>query len=182
MLARVIARAAAMTAQPPQHGPWTAPRIRDAFFDYFRAKNHTFVPSSSTIPYEDPTLLFANAGMNQVCPPTMPVGPPFMRLSTNPSSSEPSIPTPTAPDFDAPSTPRNASELAANTTVRYPISHSPSAHSFKTLTTSARTRTTILSSKCSEIGHSGTISRSFLTSSASQSTVPHLALVTERGR
>ncbi|KAF7782485.1 hypothetical protein Agabi119p4_1861 [Agaricus bisporus var. burnettii] len=46
-------------------GPWTAPRIRDAFFDYFRARNHSFVPSSPTIPYEDPTLLFANAGMNQ---------------------------------------------------------------------------------------------------------------------
>ncbi|KXN90914.1 Alanine--tRNA ligase [Leucoagaricus sp. SymC.cos] len=46
-------------------GPWTSRKVRDAFFDYFRSKNHTFVPSSSTIPYEDPTLLFANAGMNQ---------------------------------------------------------------------------------------------------------------------
>lgn len=44
---------------------WTASRIRQEFFDYFRSKNHSFVPSSSTIPYEDPTLLFANAGMNQ---------------------------------------------------------------------------------------------------------------------
>ena len=45
---------------------WTASRVREEFFTYFRSKNHTFVPSSSTIPHEDPTLLFANAGMNQV--------------------------------------------------------------------------------------------------------------------
>ena len=44
----------------------TASRVREEFFTYFRSKNHTFVPSSSTIPHEDPTLLFANAGMNQV--------------------------------------------------------------------------------------------------------------------
>lgn len=50
----------------PYTGPWTSPKIRDAFFDYFRSRQHNFVPSSSTIPYDDPTLLFANAGMNQV--------------------------------------------------------------------------------------------------------------------
>lgn len=44
-------------------------QIRQAFFDYFQSNGHTYVPSSSTIPYEDPTLLFANAGMNQVCVP-----------------------------------------------------------------------------------------------------------------
>lgn len=36
--------------------------------DYFKERGHTFVPSSSVIPYEDPTLLFANAGMNQYKP------------------------------------------------------------------------------------------------------------------
>uniref|UniRef100_A0A0W0GDV4 Alanine--tRNA ligase n=1 Tax=Moniliophthora roreri TaxID=221103 RepID=A0A0W0GDV4_MONRR len=45
--------------------PWTASKVRDEFFNYFRSREHTFVPSSSTIPYDDPTLLFANAGMNQ---------------------------------------------------------------------------------------------------------------------
>ncbi|KAI0368603.1 hypothetical protein BV20DRAFT_968955 [Pilatotrama ljubarskyi] len=45
--------------------PWPASRVREEFFNYFKSKDHTFVPSSSTIPYEDPTLLFANAGMNQ---------------------------------------------------------------------------------------------------------------------
>lgn len=47
-------------------GPWTAPKVRKQFIDYFAERGHTFVPSSSTIPYDDPTLLFANAGMNQV--------------------------------------------------------------------------------------------------------------------
>lgn len=47
---------------------WTSTRVRTEFFNFFRSKDHSFVPSSSTIPYEDPTLLFANAGMNQVRP------------------------------------------------------------------------------------------------------------------
>ncbi|TIB29954.1 hypothetical protein E3P84_03525 [Wallemia ichthyophaga] len=45
---------------------WTAKHVRQTYIDYFKEKhNHSFVPSSSSIPYEDPTLLFANAGMNQ---------------------------------------------------------------------------------------------------------------------
>lgn len=44
---------------------WPAAKVRDTFLNFFREREHTFVPSSSTIPYEDPTLLFANAGMNQ---------------------------------------------------------------------------------------------------------------------
>ncbi|KAF8586420.1 hypothetical protein K439DRAFT_1615118 [Ramaria rubella] len=47
------------------NGPWTSSKIRQTFFDFFKSKGHTYWPSSSTIPYEDPTLLFANAGMNQ---------------------------------------------------------------------------------------------------------------------
>ena len=39
--------------------------IRQKFFDYFIKNGHTKVPSSSLIPAQDPTLLFANAGMNQ---------------------------------------------------------------------------------------------------------------------
>lgn len=39
--------------------------IRIAFLNYFKQHGHEIVPSSSLIPAEDPTLLFANAGMNQ---------------------------------------------------------------------------------------------------------------------
>ncbi len=43
----------------------TAAAIRREFLDFFRERGHEVVPSSSVVPHEDPTLLFANAGMNQ---------------------------------------------------------------------------------------------------------------------
>jgi alanyl-tRNA synthetase len=39
--------------------------VRDIFINYFKKNGHTIVPSSTLIPRNDPTLLFANAGMNQ---------------------------------------------------------------------------------------------------------------------
>jgi alanyl-tRNA synthetase len=39
--------------------------IRQSFLDFFASRGHTVVPSSSLVPAQDPTLLFANAGMNQ---------------------------------------------------------------------------------------------------------------------
>lgn len=39
--------------------------IRRQFLQYYKSQGHTIVPSSSVVPQDDPTLLFANAGMNQ---------------------------------------------------------------------------------------------------------------------
>ncbi len=43
----------------------TAKQIRAGFIDFFKGKDHKFVPSSPIVPIGDQTLLFANAGMNQ---------------------------------------------------------------------------------------------------------------------
>ncbi|MBT7766076.1 MAG: hypothetical protein HN730_02910, partial [Bdellovibrionales bacterium] len=42
-----------------------AQEIRKRFTHFFSEQDHQQVTSSSLIPNNDPTLLFANAGMNQ---------------------------------------------------------------------------------------------------------------------
>src|SRR5271169_1689225 len=43
----------------------TGSQVRQKFLDYFVARDHRVVRSSSLVLANDPTLLFANAGMNQ---------------------------------------------------------------------------------------------------------------------
>src|ERR671924_1622148 len=43
----------------------TGNEVRNAFLNYFAKHGHKIVKSSPLLPANDPTLLFANAGMNQ---------------------------------------------------------------------------------------------------------------------
>lgn len=43
----------------------TTAEIRQSFTGYFVRNNHKLLPSSPVIPFDDPTILFTNAGMNQ---------------------------------------------------------------------------------------------------------------------
>lgn len=58
--AAAVAVAAAMGSQDVE---WPAKRVRDTFMKFFEDKNHVHWKSSPVVPLNDPTLLFANAGL-----------------------------------------------------------------------------------------------------------------------
>lgn len=58
---------------PPHPWPspqdWPAAKVRSTFIEYFKnapGAEHTFWPSSGVIPFDDDTLLFANAVSNNM--------------------------------------------------------------------------------------------------------------------
>jgi alanyl-tRNA synthetase len=53
------------TYLPMENSQMTSREIREQFLRFFEERGHHNVPSSPVVPANDPTLLFANAGMNQ---------------------------------------------------------------------------------------------------------------------
>src|SRR6266511_747295 len=56
------------TSMPQRPPPVTSDEIRRAFLDFFAERGHVEQPSSSLVPYNDPSVLLTTAGMQQMIP------------------------------------------------------------------------------------------------------------------
>jgi alanyl-tRNA synthetase len=63
---------------PVKKKTWTGARVREHFLAYFTQNDHVLMPSSSLVPYNDPTVFLTTAGMQQMVPF-------FLGLETPPS-------------------------------------------------------------------------------------------------
>ncbi|VVA14736.1 PREDICTED: alanine--tRNA ligase [Prunus dulcis] len=70
-----------MTGVESKGVEWPAKRVRDTFMRFFEEKSHVYWKSSPVVPHNDPTLLFANAGMNQFKPIFLGAADPNTQLS-----------------------------------------------------------------------------------------------------
>ena len=61
---------------------WSLAKVRRTFVEYFEGREHEVVPSSGVVPFDDPTLLFCNAGMNQFKPVFLGLAAPGTRLAS----------------------------------------------------------------------------------------------------
>ena len=46
----------------------TSRKLREKYFEFFKSRGHTLIPSASLIPENDPTVLFTTAGMHPLVP------------------------------------------------------------------------------------------------------------------
>ena len=46
---------------------WSSKELRTSFISYYEGRGHKWIRSSPVVPWNDESLEFVNAGMNQVC-------------------------------------------------------------------------------------------------------------------
>ncbi len=62
--------------QSPMPDPISGEEVRRRFVEFFEARGHRHVPSSSLVPHNDPTVLLTTAGMQQMTPYFLGLEPP----------------------------------------------------------------------------------------------------------